>query len=442
MGRRDVRIARRVVALAVGLAACSAPGSATIPPTPGTSTPSATSSPTPSRDQGWRSDLDDLVERMEAIHPNLFHDVPESEFDAAVDDLRAGIPAMSDAEVVVGLMRLVALPGSRGRDGHSGMWPGGQRPLFHRYPFRVYDFDDGMVVAAATEPHAALVGAHVVALAGRDLEEVESLVEPLVPRDGPETVRSFLPEFLFCAECLQGLGVIDAPDAPLPVTVRNGDGSTSTVDVAPMDYDGFRDWAGDEAIRLPGRPGAMWLAYQDDAWWTTYLPDSRTLYAQYNEVREAGSSMAADLDEILDAHRVDRVVIDLRHNGGGDNTTYGALLDRLAQPDIDRPGRLLALIGRTTFSAAGNFATDLERETGVVFVGEPTGGAPNMYGDVRPVTLPYSGLTAFIASIYWQRSDPDDPRLAIAPDVAVGLSSADYFADRDPALDAALTYGG
>jgi C-terminal processing protease CtpA/Prc len=209
-----------------------------------------------------------------------------------------------------------------------------------------------------------------------------------------------------------------------------------------MDYDAFRAWAGDEAIRLPARPGAMWLAHQDEAWWTTYLPDSRTLYAQYNEVREAGSSMAADLDEIMDAHPVDRVVIDLRHNVGGDNTTYGALLDRLAKPDADRPNRLLALIGRTTFSAAGNFATDLERETGVVFVGEPTGGAPNMYGDVRSVTLPYSGLTAFISSIYWQRSDPDDPRLAIAPDVAVGLSSPDYFADRDPALDAALTYGG
>ena len=439
---RHVRIARWAVALAVGLAGCSASGTATIPPTPVSSTPSASSSTTPSRDEGWRSDLDDLVERMEAIHPNLFFAVPESEFDAAVDDLRAAIPSMSDAEVVVALMRLVALPGSRGRDGHSGLWPGGQRPPFHRYPLRVYDFDDGMVVAAATEPYAGLVGSHVLALAGRDLDEVEALVEPMVPRDGPETVRSFLPEFLLCVECLQGLGVVGAPDAPLALTVRAEDGAVSTVEVEPVDYDAFRAWAGDVAIRLPGRPGPMWLAHQDEAWWTAYLPGSRTLYAQYNLVHGAGSSMAADLDEILHAHPVDRVIIDLRHNVGGDNTTYGALLQRLAQPDLDRPGRLLALIGRTTFSAAGNFATDLERETGVVFVGEPTGAAPNMYGDVRQVTLPYSGLTAFIASIYWQRSDPDDPRLAIAPDVPVALTSADYFAGRDPALDAALAFGG
>jgi C-terminal processing protease CtpA/Prc len=186
----------------------------------------------------------------------------------------------------------------------------------------------------------------------------------------------------------------------------------------------------------------MWLAHQEEAWWTTYLPASRTLYAQYHLVSESGSSMAADLDAILAAHPVDRVVIDLRHNVGGDNTTYGALLDRLAQPDLDRPGRLLALIGRTTFSAAGNFATDLERATGVVFVGEPTGAAPNMYGDVRPVTLPYSGLTAYIASIFWQRSDPDDPRLAIEPEVPVGLTSTQYFDGEDPALDAALAFRG
>src|SRR5262245_27606853 len=218
MGRRDVRIARWVVTLVV-LAACSGPGTATVPPTPDSPTPSATSSPTPSRDEGWRSDLDDLVARMEAIHPNLFFAVPQSEFDAAVDDLRARMPSMSDPQIVVALMRLVALPGSKGRDGHSGLWPGGQRPLFHRYPLRVYDFDDGMVVAAAAEPYAGLVGGHVLALAGRDLQEVEALVEPMVPRDGPQTVRSFLPEFLLCVECLQGLGVVDGPDAPLAVTV-------------------------------------------------------------------------------------------------------------------------------------------------------------------------------------------------------------------------------
>jgi hypothetical protein len=36
-----------------------------------------------------------------------------------------------------------------------------------------------------------------------------------------------------------------------------------------------------------------------------------------------------------------------------------------------------ALTSPQTFSAAMNFATRLERETDALFVGEPTGGAPN-----------------------------------------------------------------
>ncbi len=96
------------------------------------------------------------------------------------------------------------------------------------------------------------------------------------------------------------------------------------------------------------------------------------------------------------------------------------------------------MIGRLTFSAAGNFATEVEAKTGAVFVGESMGSSPNMYGDVRRTPLPSIGLDVYIASIYWQKSTPDDPRITIEPDVAVPYSSDDYFNDRDPQLEAAI----
>jgi hypothetical protein len=39
---------------------------------------------------------------------------------------------------------------------------------------------------------------------------------------------------------------------------------------------------------------------------------------------------------------------------------------------------------------------------------------------------------------YWQKSTPDDPRLSIEPDIPVPYLSTDYFADRDPVLDAVI----
>ncbi len=147
------------------------------------------------------------------------------------------------------------------------------------------------------------------------------------------------------------------------------------------------------------------------------------------------------VDEILARAKQDdvaRVVVDLRHNGGGDNTTLGPLDFALRDPAINRPGHLYVLIGRITFSAAANFATDLEQETAATFAGEAMGGSPNLYGDTRRIELPYGGQALYMATRYWERSTPDDQRITIEPEIRAVLSSDDYFGGRDPVLQAIL----
>ena len=176
-------------------------------------------------------------------------------------------------------------------------------------------------------------------------------------------------------------------------------------------------------------------------WWTT-IGDA--LYFQYNAVVTTTSddeTLASVVDQVrasLASGGVERVIVDLRHNNGGDNRTYGPLLQLLQDPGVDRAGRLLVIIGRQTFSAGTNFATELDQLTSAVFVGEPTGGRPNLYADVRPVELPSSGITVQVSSHFYVKSTPTDDRPWIPPDIPVELSSADYFAHRDAILDAAL----
>ena len=130
------------------------------------------------------------------------------------------------------------------------------------------------------------------------------------------------------------------------------------------------------------------------------------------------------------------VIVDLRNNGGGDNRTYGDLLTVLRR--LSKTKRIAVILSRVTFSAAENFAVDVEKRAHPVFVGEPSGGSPNLYGDAAPTRLPVSGVQLRVATIYWQKSTPEDPRLAIEPQVPVALSSSDFFAGRDPVLAAAL----
>src|SRR5439155_17814069 len=69
-------------------------------------------------------------------HPNLFHDLAADRFDTAVADLAGRARSLNDDELLVGLMRLAALPGVR--DGHTGIFPldPANRRTLHAYPVR------------------------------------------------------------------------------------------------------------------------------------------------------------------------------------------------------------------------------------------------------------------------------------------------------------------
>lgn len=103
----------------------------------------------------------------------------------------------------------------------------------------------------------------------------------------------------------------------------------------------------------------------------------------------------------------------------------------------------MVLTDRITSSAAANFATEVEHSTDATFVGEAMGGGLNFWDDVIFISLPHLALPmrVGVSARYWQKSDPDDPRLTIEPDIPLPVRAADYFAAVDPALDAALTVG-
>jgi C-terminal processing protease CtpA/Prc len=130
-------------------------------------------------------------------------------------------------------------------------------------------------------------------------------------------------------------------------------------------------------------------------------------------------------------------VLDLRLNGGGDNRTYGPLLESLKRLATDK--RIAVLISRETFSAAMQFIIDVEQETPAVFVGEPTGGSPNHFGNATLLQLPNSGLNAHVATVAWTTAGKDDTRLAREPDILVTHESGPFFSGEDPTIMTALT---
>jgi hypothetical protein len=397
----------------------------------------STQTQTLTRDERWTEDVRYLVEQMEALHPDLDHGVSLDAIHEQADALVAGLSTLDDDEVLVGIMRLVAMISADGRDGHMGVWPPDNPQAVHRFPIRVWEFPDGLFVTGARTPDEGLVGSRIVSIEGHPVGDVFARLDPVVPRDNASNLRAARTVFLTSGEVLAGLGITEDRSS-VELEVERPDGGRRTATIRAVDAETFADWVGGWELLLPGRPGLLYLDDPAAAYHLRYLPGSRTLYLQYNVVGETSSQVANAAQAAMRAHPVDRVVLDLRNNGGGEAGGYRSLLRYLTSPQVDRPGGFVVLIGRLTFSGAASLAVLLEdRADNVVFAGEASGGAPNFWADPDEVTLPNSGLRALIATRYFGKGGPDDQRTSIEPDIEVPLTAADYFVGRDPVLERA-----
>jgi len=384
------------------------------------------------RAEARTEDVLHVVAELERLHPDPFFGVPREDFEAAVDALLERVDELSETEFTAELMRLVALLSSRGRDGHTLVWPVRAPAL----PIQLYSFSDGWFMVGADDAQRDLVGARLIALGGVAVEEACARVAPLLTRDNEWDLRQKLGQALCVPALLQGVGI---PATPERVTLRLQLPDAGETEIELVARPAFP--------REPLLPEIGDLRGRERAFWMKVLEPERALYVQYNEVTARDGEgrtlvdFAAEIVRTFEERELERVIVDVRSNGGGDNSTFPPLIRALQTPSINRRGVLFGLIGRATFSAAGNFVTALDRDTNALLVGEPTGGAPNQYGDARDVDLPHHPeLLVRISTRYHAFGGPSDARLTHEPDLPVPLASQDYFKGRDPVLERALQH--
>jgi tetratricopeptide (TPR) repeat protein len=406
------------------------------------------------RDDGWRADLAYMSREVKRRAYAPFAEVPEPEFDAALRQLCADVPALSDMQILAGIMRLLRPFG----DGHADVEPAeDNREAQLSLPVKFYSFTEGLFVTAVASPeHRRLLGARLEAIGGRPVDELLAAVEPLISRDNDQQVRWLGPELLRWTPLLHALGLIADPGrAVLRVAIAGGGSESVTIESVvsgPRDYPLI---APPPSLTRP-RP-AGWLSLPDTLpeplplylrnssvrYWFEYLREPAVVYFQFNGVGnqepEPFADFCARLFGFIDHHEVSKLVIDLRWNGGGNTFLVRQLLHRLIGcAKVNQRGSLYVIIGRGTFSAAQNTATMIELHTNAIFVGEPSGSRPNFIGEVLAFTLPYSKTTVNVSDLYWQTSWPTDHRPWIAPELYVPPAFEAFSRNADPAMEAIL----
>lgn len=385
--------------------------------------------PADTRDGRWGQDVTYLARELPRLHVRPWEHTSRESFLELAGDLLRDVPRLADHEIRVRLARLVASLG----DPHTAVAL--PREAGVAFPFRVDWFSDGLFVTRSAPEHADLLGHELLRVGGLSAAEACRRISTVVAHRNDARVRQACPPLLSDADLLHALDVLPERGRG-HFAFRTPGGKTRRLALGP---------AG------PGSaPPAAWPALPaeaplyrrrpEDPFWSEYLEPQRALYLRYRRcVNPPGFwRWSAGIRRVLRRRRVDRLLIDLRGNGGGDSTQFRSLLlGQLRAYRMRGRGESYGLIDRGTFSSAALNAVQTREEAGIPLAGQTAGGHPNGPGEVRTFRLPNSRLRVWYATrIVNLYPEVDDD--GVSPDLPVEVSSAEALAGRDPVLEAVL----
>ena len=392
------------------------------------------------REQRWREDLEFFAQKFPSVQVDSAKLYPPAKFHDDVAKLEHDLPGLSDSEIVLRLMRLVAT----GRMAHTTVDPAG-RLEFHSYPLKFFWYSDGPALTHAGEEYKSALGTRIVRIGSMTPEELESAVEPYLSHENTSLLHELSPDFMLNREVAEHFGLADK-DGSVEFTFARPNAEQFRLRVAPISSDADEQLISVDAALHLSSP--LSRKHPRDWYWYEYLADAHLLYIQYNRCRnnpkKSFKRFVQALFRFVDgrkiSRKVDRVIVDLRFNTGGDSSVIDPLIEGFhKRSQLSDKGRLYVLIGRGTFSSGMMAAVRFRQDLDAILIGEGSGSPPNEYGEVKSFTLPNSRIQIEYTTKFFRLVKDSDPQ-TLEPDLSVQLSMADLLSGRDQVFETALKH--
>jgi len=419
---------------------------------------------TSQRDNRWRRDIAYLARRLPQVHVNALTGVSGQKWFAAAAQLEARVPRLSDGQLIVGIMSLVALL----RDDETVVADAVHHRPFYllgpRFPLGLQWIGHRLYVIAAPPSHRALLGSQLIAVSSVPVSRVVRSLRSEIDHNNSGVLAFWETQSLISADLLSWLGVTHSLHTA-SYTFRTSTGKRVTVrltasralaipglisrlratfagrvvhvrnvsvDRLILTADGSSDLA---HVQLP-----MYQANLAVPYWMKVLAARHAVYLKYNNCLDTDGfqRLAARALTLLRRHPDFRLIIDLRDNPGGDTLPFQALITGIrAHPAINRPGRIIGLVNQLTGSSATYDAYELTSQTKAILIGQTAGDPVDDYGNSNPfLLLPGSGIGVKYST---QTFDSRKIRMGV-PDIYVAPTIGQILGGQDPVLQAALRY--
>ncbi len=416
-------------------------------------TPVVYMNPDVNRDLFWREDLEFMRDKILATHP-LFDRKPHINIPRYDENARADrratfvndfeqliyqIPDLNDAGIVFEAQRIIASLG----DYHSKLYMHSGEQLF--FPFILTGFEENQYIYLARYRHRKTLGKRITAINDINIFDVLNRIAPYISADTGNTHHLMSGDYMLSsAELLAHVGVIDDPEsANFTLTDENGESTTMFVKSVPL-LIYTTPWAGwVSVVENPTRYVDKWpqLKYYYEYW-----DDDNTLYWRHRSCIEMNSRpMNKFYDSIIESIKQtppDKIIIDLRDNGGGYLYNFDSFAVRLITLTSQNSTPIYVIVDHSTRSHAVSIATRLKNlSTRVTIVGTPTGESPIFFYDPAGFVMPHSKLPFDCSRDYINNTrNRNFNSNTLTPDVYIEDSFEDYINQYDRIIETIKTF--
>ena len=385
------------------------------------------------REEAWTRDIDYLEKRINELHYSPNHAISKISLSNEFLEVKAKITSLSDNQIVVKLMKII---GSLG-NGHNLIIPTSpNKGALKKLPIQLYHFNDGIFIVDADESFKQWIGYKVDLIENTPINEALQKTNSVNAKDNSMQTLWLGPYYLGMPDILEDLDIIqNTNQIALTLSDSNGKSQKVMMNSVEWSFTGFP-----KIPKLEDNKQPLFLSKIDEPYWSKLFPSDNTIYIQFNAVTQKKTQSLKEfnieLRHKINQNNIDNLILDLRHNHGGNGSILPPMLKTIINFEVMNPkGRIFVLMGRETFSAGQNLLTDITKYSNPILVGEPSGSKPNHIGEAGWFKFPYSGLMGLISSQFHQTSKAEDNRKWIAPHIPIRLSSSDYFDGTDKAMD-------
>lgn len=384
------------------------------------------------RNRLLKEDIAYFASELPQRHKNPFTKLSKEEFQEQTAALIADVDHLPNPQVFARLAQIMASIG----DAHTCLtfWDG------YSYPLQFHLFEEDVYIVNAEKGMEGLLYKKVTEVNGMPIDAVLSRLSTIISHENESWLQNAFPGYLASPVYLFGLDIVpdekgatftlEADDVPKDITVPARNSYETPID--------FYNEASDDV--LLGRFSSNY-SYE-------YLADANALYFSYNlcKGKQEFQEFNRRMFEGIAARDVKKIVLDLRRNPGGNSEILNPFTEKLKAYKKEHPNvQVFILTGHATFSSGIDAIYDtITAAPDAVSIGEPTGGAPDCFGEVKSFQLPNSQIPIYYSTEYFEFSKTytykNKGTNTFIPDVLLSPTIEDYKAGNDVVLNYALSY--